>query len=407
VTFATLFIVAVLLAFWLLYRFSDVIFVLIISIVLGTAIRPAVEWLNRRGLSRSAGVLVIYILLLSVLAGLIFLAAPLIAEQVAAISVDLPVYYQGFRDSLLDSGSRILRQIGFQLPQDLTLPAAAAPTEGEEVIDRVGQSLVYAGTVGRAILIFVAVFLLGFYWTLESDRTIRNILLWIPTSRREDLRQLIAEIESKVGGFIIGQSILCLAIGLMALVAYLLIGLPYALVLAILAGLLEAVPVFGPALGAIPALLVAVSTGPSKAIWVLIATGVIQALENSLLVPRIMKRSVGVNPFVTLLALAAFTSLLGLAGALLAVPMAAIIQLLLDRFVLQAEAPEPQTPMGRGQLSVLRYEARDLAQDIRKQFRQKSEVPDETTDQIEDSIEAIATDLDSLLTRLASQEGEQ
>jgi predicted PurR-regulated permease PerM len=149
------------LAFWLIYRFSQVVFVLIVAIVLGTAIRPAVEWLNRRGLSRSAGVLVIYSLLLSILAGLMILVAPLIVEQVAAITVDIPVYYQEFRDSLIDSGSRILRQTAFQLPQDLTQLTAAVPNEG--VGSSTGSPIPgLRRQLRRAILIFVAVFLLGF-----------------------------------------------------------------------------------------------------------------------------------------------------------------------------------------------------------------------------------------------------
>jgi predicted PurR-regulated permease PerM len=148
--------------------------------------------------------------------------------------------------------------------------------------------------------------------------------------------------ETKVSAYIGGQSILMLVVGSMALLAYGLIGLPYILVLAFVAGVMEAVPLIGPLMGAIPALLVALSIGPDKAIWVIVATLVIQQLENSILVPRIMSRAVGVNPFVTLLALLAFSSLLGIAGALMAIPLAAIIQLLLDRFVFHPDVAEPE-----------------------------------------------------------------
>jgi hypothetical protein len=126
-----------------------------------------------------------------------------------------------------------------------------------------------------------------------------------------------------------------------------------------------------------------------------------QAVENNLLVPRIMRQSVGVNPIVTLLALAAFTSLLGLPGALLAVPIAAIIQLLLNQFVLQAENQEEVAPAGRDQISLLRYEAQDLALDVRKQLRQKEDLTDQEVDRVEDDIEQIASDLDRILAELA------
>ena len=196
-----------------------------------------------------------------------------------------------------------------------------------------------------------------------------------------------------MGGFVLGQSILCLTIGVLATISYILIGLPYALVLGIVAGILEAVPVIGPILGAVPPVLIALTLEPSKVIWVIVASLLIQQAENYLLVPRIMNRSVGVRPFVTLLALAAFTSLLGLPGAILAVPMAAIIQLLIDRFVLDTTAQEPVQPAGRSQLSVLHYEAQDLMQDMRKQFREK----DGQVDEMEDSLESIVTDLNHIL----------
>jgi len=125
-----------------------------------------------------------------------------------------------------------------------------------------------------------------------------------------------------MGGYIRGQGILSLAVGLAAFVSYTLIGLPFALVLSIIAGLMEMIPVFGPVLGAIPALLVALSVDPGKAIWVLVATGVIQMLENAWLVPRIMNHSMGVNPIITILSLVAFSSVFGFPGALLALPLA-------------------------------------------------------------------------------------
>jgi hypothetical protein len=191
----------------------------------------------------------------------------------------------------------------------------------------------------------------------------------------------------------------------MALIAYLLIGLPNALILALIAGVLEAVPMIGPLLGAIPAALVALSIGPDRLIWVILATLVIQQLENSLLVPRVMRKAVGVNPFVTLLALFAFSSLFGIAGALMAIPMAAIIQLVLDHFVFHPAATEPDVSDGRDYASRLRYEAQDLSQDLRKQARLKKRGSDlriKQIDQIMDEIETITTDLDALLAQDSS-----
>jgi predicted PurR-regulated permease PerM len=223
--------------------------------------------------------------------------------------------------------------------------------------------------------------------------------------QRKSISELITAMETKVGLYIAGQGVLCLAIGIMALVAYLLIGLPNALVLALVAGVLEAVPMIGPLLGAIPAAVIALSIAPSKLVWVIVATLVIQQVENSLLVPRVMRRAVGVNPFVSLLAIFAFSSLFGIAGALMAIPVAAIIQILLDRFVFHPEAMDPEVSTGRDYASRLRYEAQALTQDLRKQARLKKGGSDRRVkqiDQVMDEIEAISTDLDALLTEAST-----
>ena len=158
----------------------------------------------------------------------------------------------------------------------------------------------------------------------------------------------------------------------------------------------------GPLLGAVPAALVALSLGPDKLIWVIVATVIIQQLENSLLVPRVMSKAVGVNPFVTLLAIFAFSSFFGIAGALMAIPMAAIIQLVLNHFVFQPSTTEPEVSPGRDYASRLRYEAQDLANDLRKQARlnkRGSDLRVKQIDQVMDEIETITTDLDALLAQ--------
>jgi predicted PurR-regulated permease PerM len=274
---------------------------------------------------------------------------------------------------------------------------------GQEMLASAGQALGYVALAAKVIFMAIIILTLAYYWTLDGPRTIQALLLLVPMGQRESISELISAMETKVGFYIAGQGVLCLVIGIMALVAYLLIGLPNALTLALVAGIMEAVPMIGPLLGAIPASLVALSIAPSKLVWVIVATLVIQQVENSLLVPRVMRKAVGVNPFVSLLALFAFSSLLGIAGALMALPMAAIFQLLLDRFVFHPGTMEQEVSAGRDYASRLRYEAQDLAQDLRKQARLKKGGSDrkvEQTDQLMDEIETITTDLDALLAQV-------
>jgi len=403
VVWATLVLVSVIFCFWLLYRFYQVVFILFIAIVIGTVIRPIVNWLYQRGLPRIAGVILVYLLLLILLTGFLWLLFPVIFEQSSTLAREVPGYYQNVREWVVHNPSQLFMPLGQLLP--VTLPSLnlnPVQLTGEEVVASAGQVLGYIILIAQVIFIAILILVLTLYWTLDGPRIIKTFLLLVPQDRRESISELISAMESKVGFYIAGQGILCLVIGLMALVAYMLIGLPNALVLALAAGVMEAVPMVGPLLGAVPAALVALSIGPDKLIWVIVATVVIQQLENSLLVPRIMRKAVGVNPFVTLLALFAFSSLFGLAGALMAIPIAAMIQLALNHFVFQQATVEMEVSEGRDYASRLRYEAQDLIQDLRKQVRRKKPGSDQTIKQVEqvmDEIETITTNLDALLAQ--------
>jgi predicted PurR-regulated permease PerM len=406
VVWATLVLATVGLSFWLLYRFHQVLFILFVAVVIGTIIRPVVAWLNRRGLPPKAGVLLVYLLLLALLTGFVLLLFPLIAEQTATITVAVPDYYQSLRQWVLDNPNRSIAGLSDLIPTTLALPDPVQQT-GQEMLDSAGQALGYVGLAIQVLFTAVVILLLAAYWTLDGPRTVRSLLRLLPRAQRESISELIAAMETKVSAFVAGQGLLMLVIGLLSLVAYWLIGLPYLLALAFIAGLMEAVPIVGPLLGAVPALLVALTLGPDKVIWVIVATLVIQQMENSLLVPRVMRQAVGVNPFVTLLALFAFSALLGIAGALMAIPMAAIIQILLNRFVFQPGAMESEISTGRDYASRLRQEAQDLAQDLRRQARLTpggSEEQVKQTEQMMNEIETLAADLDRLLAQVHSAE---
>lgn len=394
---ATLVVVGVSLGFWLLYYFRLAFTLLFIAVFLGTAIRPLVDWFFSKGIPRAWGVVLVYTLLVFLVIALGFLLIPLIIEQSAELSVRLPANYQNLRAQLMISPSRLVRLIASQLPQIHNIGAPPINVDEVNPLEQVTNLMAIIGQISKGLLSVLAVFLLAFYWALDGERTIRGFLLWLPSNSRLGIRQLIEEIEEKVGGFLRGQALLCLAIGVAALAAYSIIGLPYALVLGVMAGIFEAIPVLGPVLGAIPALLIALTVSNEAVVAVLVATLAIQGLENYILVPRIMSKAVGANAIVTLLSLITLSSLLGLAGALLAIPVAAIAQLLLDRFLLNRSQDVSAVITGRDFASKLRYDYLELIQDIRKVLRSKEQDTDDINDEIEDELEKVALRLETLV----------
>ena len=408
IMWATLVFVFVALGFWLLFRFHQVVFILFIAMVIGTVFRPVVTWLNRLGLPRKTAGILAYFVLLALFISFTFLLLPLIFEQSATLASTIPGYYQNLREGMANYPNPFILRLSELLPTTLS---GLEPTQqtGQQMLVFAGQAVGYVASAANAVFLTITILLLAFHWTLDGPHTIQSLLLLTSKAQRVSITQLISDMEIKVGSYIAGQGLLCLIIFFMSLVTYLIIGLPNALVLAIIAGVMEAVPFIGPLLGAIPAGIIALSVSPSKLIWVIVASVVIQQLENNLLVPRVMRKAVGINPFVSLLAIFAFTSLFGIAGTLMAIPIAAIIQLLLNRFVFSQTINEAEVSTNRDPASRLRYLAQDLAQDLRKQARIKkmgSFLRVNQIDQVMDEIEAITTDLDALLEQIPMKGGE-
>jgi predicted PurR-regulated permease PerM len=330
---------------------------------------------------------------------------PMIIEQGTTLFAAVPRYYQNFLEWMITNPNPMLKQLSETLPT--TLPGLIPfQQSGQQMLDSVEQVIIYFTSAIEVIFLTAAIFLLIVHWTLDGSQTIQSLLQLAPKNKRENIQELVQAMETKVGFFVAGQGVLCLVIGFLSLIAYLIIGIPDPLVLALVAGILEAIPIIGPILGAVPAALIALSVDPSKLIWVIAASIIIQQLENSILVPRIMRKAVGVNPFVTLLAFFAFSSAFGIAGSLMAIPFAAIIQILLNRFVFYPTEAVPELSDNRDLASRLRYEAQDLASDLRKQARVNKAGSTATIRQIDhtmDEIEAITTDLDALLAQIHPQ----
>jgi predicted PurR-regulated permease PerM len=386
---ANLVVLGVVVCFALLFRFAAALFILFVGVSLGMAVKPGVEWLRRRGLPRWAGALAVYAALGGLGAGVLTLAVPIVAEQTATLVARAPHHFERLRTELLSSESHTIQRIAWYLP-------SAAERSGTPAID-VKSVLDTGGAVGRNLFTIVAVLLLGFYWTLEGERRMRALVLFAPFDRRRAIRGFITEIERTVGAYLRGQSLVCLIIGLLAFVIYRLIGLPHAGIVGVVYAIGEAIPVAGPIIGTVVAAMVAASVGPSLILGVVVVAVFLQLFENYVLIPRVMVRTVGTNPLVTLLAITAFASVLGIAGAILAIPLAAIVQLLLSRFLLGADARHGEPPAGRGHLSAVRYEVGELIVDLRKLAPLAAR--SRSTERVEDAIEGIATDLDRLLAR--------
>ncbi len=385
---------AVAAVFLFLYRFRVVILSAFVGVVVAAAVRPLVYALARKGLRRELGAFLAFFSLSAITLGVLVLALPIILEQATVFAERLPAHYASLRGWLGESSSQLVRRGVASLPRELDLTGASVSLTFDQLLLSVEQG---AG----ALLMAMAVMLFAFYWTIDGELGVQMLARLAPLDKRDDARAFIAEAETRLGGYVRAQLFTCLAVGVMAFVSYMVIGVPNALVFAMLAAVMELVPVIGPSLGAAPAGLVMLAIDPVSALWVIAATIVIQMVENYVLFPRFMGKSAGVHPLACLLAIIAFGALLGVLGVLLAIPLSVVLQLVFERNVLKSEAGV-LAPTGRERVDVLRYDARLLQRDAHRFACADDHIEDDELHALAEEVEAIASELDQLLPREAA-----
>jgi predicted PurR-regulated permease PerM len=316
---------AVLFLGFFLLQIQSTITLLIVSLLLAAAISGPVDYLHRRWrVRRGAAILLVYLAILLGLAIVLTAIVPPIAREGTNFARDFPERVDDLRADLTASSNPALHWAGTELFNLI---------DGDQLTGSLANlpSLIL-GTlsgVGGGIVAVFTVFLITFYWVTEKPATKRAVVGLFPMHQRLRALRVWSQVEAKLGDWIRGQLLLMLVIGSCATVAYGLMRLPFWLVLGLIAGLTEALPNIGPVLGAIPAVLVALTVGWQWALAVVIFVTVLQLLENAILVPRIMKGAVGLSPLVVILAIIAGGEFRGVVGALLAVPIAAAVSVII------------------------------------------------------------------------------
>lgn len=303
-----------------LYIIREVIALLFVAIVLSAAFDPWVDWMHRYKIPRSLGILIIYIIMIGILSLVVVLMVPPITEQVSQLAKNLPNYYERLTlgiSQLTDGASQP------------TLPEAL-----QSLSSNLGQTTksVFSTITGifGGLMSFLAVLVIVFYITVEEDMLKKFIYFLTPSHKREHFSALIDRVQKKMGLWLRGQLALSLIVGIMTWIGLTILGVKYALLLAIIAGIFEIVPFVGPWLSAVPAVLIGFSDSLSKVLFIAILYIAIQQIENHFIVPKVMQKAVGLNPIIIILAILIGAKLGGALGAVLAVPVAASIGVILS-----------------------------------------------------------------------------
>jgi predicted PurR-regulated permease PerM len=309
-----------------LYLIKSVLVLFFVAIILASAFDPLIDWLKSKKIPRAVSIIVVYIVFLGLVGTLIFVLTGPITAQIKDLARSFPSFYFKVNETL-----RNFANINSLIPQN------AVNTSLMEIT----RSLTQAGSgvfnvvssVFGGVISFFMLLVITFYLTVEENGLKRFISSLLPTSQQPRVLRLIAVMQHRMGYWLRGQLLLSLIIFVMVYIGLTIIGIKYALILALLAGIFEIVPFLGPLLSAIPAVFFAFAQSPGRAIIVALLYLGIQQLENTLIVPRVVGKTSGLNPLVVILAILMGARLGGAIGALLAVPVALGISVYFNSFM--------------------------------------------------------------------------
>lgn len=316
-----------------LYAFSGILTPFVAALILAYLLDPMVDWLERRGIGRLIGTCLVLLLFVLLFVVVLLAAMPLMFNQLSALIAKMPDYVARLQVVLTEQGGVLIERFGG--------PDRLKEIQGQ-VSSGLGDAARWLGSFvtsllsgGQAILGLVSLLVLtpviAFYMILDWDRMVSKLDSWLPLVHRDTIRALVREMDASVAGFLRGQATICLLLGLFYAIGLSLAGLNFGFVIGIIAGLINFIPFVGSLTGLV--LSVGVAIGQFWPDWtmVVIIIGIFAAgqfIEGNILQPKLLGNAVGLHPVWLMFALLAFGSLFGFVGVMLAVPLAAIIGVL-------------------------------------------------------------------------------
>ena len=302
---------------------------LLIAVAVVYLLNPLVSALERRGVPRVAGAGIVYVLFLCIVALVISLLVPVVARQVTQVVNHFPDYLADAQAWVRQVAARFGQEPDFRLDAEQVRQWLSAG-ENRQVVTRYLTGL---RSVTTSVISGLIIFLLGpimaFYLLVDLPRLHRGMMALIPPGRREEIRGLMDQIGQAVGGFFRGQLLVALFVGVASSIGLLIIGLPFWLLVGMVAGVFNLVPLVGPFIGGGLAVVIALVSGqPLKALWAALVLLAVQQIDNHLISPNVMSRTVQLHPVVVMLALLVGASFAGLFGMLVIVPLVAVAKIM-------------------------------------------------------------------------------
>ena len=314
-------IVFIVLSLWFLYLLKDIVLLLFITIIISSAIDPIVDYFENKKIPRIVGVSSIYFLLLVIIVLVISCLVPPVTHQFNDFSQNFPQYYQKMQNSFSSMA-------GFLKDNNINVDTKNYLKGANSWFSQAPKNI-FSTTVGvfSSLVSIVSVLAMAFYMTLVKDGMKNFVAMMTPKKYQAYAIDLTIRIKHQIGRWMQGQLFLILIVFILDYIGLSLVGIPYALILAVAAGFLEVVPYVGPVLASVPGVILGFLISPAKGLFAFLVYFVVQQAEGHIIVPLTMKKAVGLNPVAVILVLLAGVKLGGILGAIIAVPVATAVGL--------------------------------------------------------------------------------
>jgi len=303
---------------WLLIQIRQIIILVFLSIILLSALHQPVDWLTAKRIPRILSIAIVYILLIAAIAFVVGTIIPPLISQTTEFVSRLPQIAGTINDFL------IFNKIPVSNLSDVISKQA------QQVA---GDIVLISTTIISSIFLIVTMFVLSLYLLIDWKTFIRVIESPFSGMQEKKVIILVSKIERGLGMWVRGQLALSLLVGVLTYIGLTILGIPFALPLALVAGIMEIIPIIGPIISSVPAILVGLTISPVMALATAALFFIVQQMESHLVVPVVMSKVVGLQPAAVIIALLIGAKLNGIGGAFLAIPTIIVAKIIIKDFI--------------------------------------------------------------------------
>lgn len=335
------------------------LFCVIIAVIFAYIIDPLVNYLERKGIKRQFGVIIVYITVILIFAVLIISVIPKTINEISNLLTSLPDMVDTLTKNVNDSMSEFFAKFNVELPDNFidvykkSNPKVEGNVETPEIVSNILDSItkavnklvgnmqeslmksasnllskLYGLVTGAFRLLLVLIF--SFYFSVDKEKFTLKLKKAIPNKHRKDVTYLATRIDTALQQFIRGRLLMAIFVGVLTMIYLLILRVDFAIIIGLITCVADIIPYIGPFLGCAPAVLFAFMDSPIKALWVLILFVLIQWVENNILAPKLIGDSTGLSPLIVLISIIIGGGLFGVWGMVISVPITSIIFILVD-----------------------------------------------------------------------------